>query len=253
MNEFEKLETALMRAGKAVDYPITPPLAARVRAEIQTPAHQTRIIPRLAWSMVIAVVIAIALLLAFPQARDAIAQIFGLRTIRIIPVTPTVLPVQTVTPGAPTPPPSLFSQCCETTLDDARARSRFKILLPPGSTPSRVYFQDLPNIGAQQIILVFGEANKPQFTLFQATNFLYGKMVSGGTVIEETTVGERRALWMAGAPHLLVYLDASGQPQMESQRTVDANMLAWENGDVTYRLETTASKEEAIRFAELLR
>jgi hypothetical protein len=267
-NEFVKLEAALIRAGKSIDYPSTPPLSVRVRAELQTPsARRARTLPRLAWSIAIALIIALALLLAFPETRDALAQIFGLRTIRIIPTTPTATPVAPPTPSAlttlptttpasraPTLTPSRTAQCCETTLDDVRARSRFKILLPPGTTPSRVYFQSLKNFGdAQQVILVFGDANNPRFTLYQATNFLYGKLVGGGTVIEETTVNGQRALWLAGAPHLLVYLDANGQVQFDSERTVSANTLAWESGEVTYRLETNGSKAEAIQFAESLR
>jgi hypothetical protein len=177
-------------------------------------------------------------------------------------MTPTPTPTITVTPNpsmtpVPTPSPTLTpilrAQCCETTLADARTRAKFKILLPPTESPTRMYLQNLPNFGnAQQVILVFGDPNTPRFTLYEATNFLYGKMVGGGTMIEELQVSGQRALWLSGAPHLLVYLDANGQPQFGSERSVSANTLAWEIGDVTYRLETNASKEEAIRFAESL-
>ncbi len=268
-NEFAKLEQALVRAGRGIAYPATPGLAARVRATLE--AEQRRRIvwlPRPAFIALAALVIAFALLIAFPETRDALAQFLGLRTIRIIPVTPTTTPQSlgtrspvavvpvTATPqsGVPTLTPVPRIQCCETTLADAQAKSRFKILLPPSQSPNLVYLQSIPSFGidAQQVILVFGDPRAPQFTLFEATNFLYGKMVSGGTVIEETQVKRQRALWLTGAPHLLVYLDANGQPRFDSERSVNANTLAWEIGEVTYRLETPLSKEEAIRLAESL-
>ncbi|MBI5035531.1 MAG: hypothetical protein HZB51_33825 [Chloroflexi bacterium] len=262
-NDFDKLEEVLVRAGKSLDLPVTPPLATRVRAELQTPsARRVFGLPRFVWTAAVAILVALALLLAFPETREALAQIFGLRTIQIIPVTPTAtvspLPTRPSETSTPTviPTPSRFAQCCETTLADARAKSNFPIRLPPAPPPSRVFFQVIPNFGApnpQQVILVFGEPNNPQFTLYQATNFLYQKVVSGGTVIEETNVNGERALWLVGAPHLLVYIDANGRPRPQSERTVNVNTLAWESGEVTYRLETTASKEEAIGFAESLR
>lgn len=267
--EFGKLEQALVRAGSLITYPPTPALALRVRQALtaeSAPHGQRRLphwgrFPRVALAIGAALVIALALLLAFPDARDALAQLLGLRSVRIILVTPTPTPTATAT-GRVTPPPTAtapptpkpFTQCCETALDDARARSRFAILLPPGEIPSRVYLQSPPNFGdAQQVILVFGDPSAPRFTLYEATNFLYGKLVSGGTVIEETTVLGERALWLSGAPHLLVYLDANGKPEMDTERAVNANTLAWESGDVTFRLETNLSQEDAVRFAESLR
>lgn len=260
-NDFEKLEQALVRAGKAVTYPSTPALAIRVRAELErTPAPRVMGLWRRAFIVLAALVIALALLLVFPETRQALAQFLGLRTIRIFPITPTptLTAPSTATPraqGIASPTQAgVRTQCCATTLADAQARVRFKVLLPPSESPSQVYLQELPNFGgAQQLILIFGDPRAPRVTLYEATGFLYGKMVSGGTVIEETQVKGQRALWLAGAPHILVYLDARGQPQFETEQTVNTNTLAWETDNVTYRLETRLSKEEAIRFAESLR
>ncbi len=277
-NDFEKLENALIRAGKSIAYPETPPLAARVRAELHPKPRRALGLPRWALTALAAMVIAVALLVAFPAARDALAQILGLRTIRIIFVTPTrplppTAPPSTTgerrrgegTPTATPPPthtPAPRTQCCETTLADARAQAKFKILLPLTPKPSRVFVQDTSSFlsGSQQIIFVFGDPSAPTFTLYEATNVLYGKLLAvygtggeGGTIISETAVSGNRALWLSGAPHILVYLDANGQPQFATERTVNANTLGWEAGNVTYRLETSASEEEAIRFAESLR
>ena len=275
----DPLEQALVRVGRTLSYPPPPPIVARLQTQLkQLPAPTSRVSwwsallgsrQRRAWSLVIALVLAIALLLAFPDTRNAIAQFFGLNTIRIIPITPTPTPTALPTPlpgdtPLPTPTstraPTPRAQCCATTLAEARARTKFKLLLPPEQTPSRVHVQQIFDPW-QQIILVFGEPSNPTFTLYQAHNAAYGKLlyankgVGAGTLIEETKVGELRALWITGEPHILVYLDTRGQPVIDTERIVDVNTLAWENiiQGLTYRLETKRSKEEAIHFAEALR
>jgi hypothetical protein len=112
----------------------------------------------------------------------------------------------------------------------------------------------------QQAVLIFGDPEQPRFVLYQATRMLYEKMIRGGdrgTAITETQVSGQRALWLTGAPHVLVTLDQNGQPVLDFERPVNANTLIWETGDrdtgVTYRLETPLSLEEAIEFAESLR
>ena len=130
-----------------------------------------------------------------------------------------------------------------------------------------MFFQDQifgAGSDAQQVILVFGDPSKPRFVLYQARSWLYqktiqsvGKEVGGGMGISETLVSGQRALWLTGAPHLLVTLDQSGNPIVGSERPVNASTLAWEVGTidngVTYRLETVFSLEEAIKFAESLK
>lgn len=256
-NEFQNLEVLLMRSGKSIAYPATPPFAARVSARLAADSPlRFAWAPRRAFLLAIAIVAAIVLLLEFPETREALAQLLGLRTIRIIPATPTSTLISPSSIVLPSPTSGeVRAQCCETTLAEAQAKSRFKILLPPSQTPSRVYLQSIPDFGndAQQVILVFGDLKTPQFLLYQATNFLYGKIVSGGTQISETRVKGQRALWLTGAPHLLVYLDSNNRIRFESERVVNLNTLGWESGDLTYRLETILSREDAIRIAESLR
>ncbi len=284
--EYERLEQALARAGQSIRYPATPALAVRVRARLDEDSRRSSAPFRLPWltprlraalALAAALVIAVALLLAFPETRQAVAQWLGLRTIQIIPATPTA-PIppspspraggagavpRTATPssgatGAPAP----VNQCCETTLDDALARVKFKVLLPPGQAPSKVYFQELTNFGpgAQQVILVFGDPAQPTQVVYQAHSFLYGKVISqfssktgSGTVIDEVQVRGARALWFSGAPHILIYVDRNGRPVVGAERPVNANTLAWEEGEITYRVETASSLTEAIQFAESLR
>ncbi len=266
-DDFTQLENALIDAGRAIDYPRTPNLAVRVRAELQ--ADRSRRPGRLRWRPVLivaaAIVAVLALLLVIPETREVIAQWLGLKTIRIIETTPAPTPVNATPAPTPTPGVVPFKQCCPSTLEEARKRAHFKILLPPDEQPSRVFFQDrffgLGN-DAQQLVLVFGPPDRPRFVLYEAQWWVYEKMINGGgpehgVTISETLVNGQRALWLSGAPHILITLDQRGNPIFDTERPVNANTLIWEargpDTETTYRLETSLSLEEAIRFAESLK
>jgi hypothetical protein len=66
-------------------------------------------------------------------------------------------------------------------------------------------------------------------------------------VIEETSVDGEYAIWTTG-PYPLIF--RNGDIQFE--RLVNGHVLIWANADVTYRLETDLSMEEAIKIAESL-
>jgi hypothetical protein len=295
VNEFAKLEDALLRVGREFDYPATPPLAARVRAELNSlpqarPASVPRPFLRLLVPLAAAIILALALLLAVPTARETIAQILGLRGLQIFYLTPTPAPTQTpvatptpvtaatsratdasalnrtvtservpvtATPRASaTPSVQPFTVCCEMTLEQARDRAHFELLLPSGELPSKVYYQQIFDEG-EQVVMVFGDPASPRMTFYQAQRWVYGKligkMIAGGTVIGETQVNGERALWFSGAPHVVLMLDRSGRPVYETARTVGANTLVWETGDpdlgIIYRLETKLDLEQAVRIA----
>lgn len=287
--EFERLETALFRAGHELAYPATPALASRVRLELTretSPAPRPRHWARLLLPLAAALILALALLFAFPDARDAVAQFMGLRGLRIFYAAPTPTAEPTFTPrpssiaGALTTPfvpvtatprasatPTIkpFSLCCETTLQDAQHQARFKLLVPPNQAPSKVYYQNVYNNG-EQVVMRFGSPQNPLFTLYQAQRWIYGKLVQGGgvgkevnsqTLISETTVKSARALWFSGAPHLVMMLDARGEPIYDTRRVVDANTLVWETGDdhdgIIYRIETTLPLDQAVQIAESLK
>lgn len=288
LNEFEKLENALVRAGRELEFPPTPAIAARVRAELALPAPQNagNAWRRIRVPLALAIVLALALLLTLPAARDAVAQFLGLPQLRIFYVTPTPTPTatptarpsavsaaslftptrapvkQSVTPTATktaTPTIQPYTPCCVVTLDEAKQKAHFKLLTPPNQTPSQVSYQNVYDAG-EQIVMVFGDLAKPSFTLYQAQRWVYGKVlgneVGAQTQLAETLVKGERAFWFSGAPHLVMMVDAHGEPIYDSARTVDANTLVWETGDdysgVIYRLETRMPLEDAVKIAESL-
>jgi hypothetical protein len=264
-DNFQKLESALIDAGQSIEYPPTPNIVTRVRLNLvgerdrRTPRSIFRSRPML---VAIAIVIALTVLIAIPQTREVLAQIFGLRHIEIVPAMPAIRATPPAFGVAP-----IDNQCCLTTLDNARSHARFGILLPPDGQPSQVFLQDQVlgrgNPG-QQLILVFGDPHSPDFVLYESQNWFYEKAIYSsdnsikpGTTISVTQVHTRRAIWLSGEPHILVTLDSNGRPIIGTERPVNANTLIWDSADgvngITYRLETTLSFEEAVRFAESLR
>jgi len=245
-------------------YPTTPPIAAVVRRQLsarRVPASRLRL--RLVWAAALALVAFVVLLLVSPDVREAVARFFGLNTVRIqqvptleapeeIPVTALPIVESTAqatvksTPGPITPGPTGL-----TTLADARAKAPFEIRLPTYPTglgqPAQVYYQDFaPDIrGAQQVILIY-----PDFALYEAIGILYQKSIGSGTLVTETKVGGRAALWLSGAEHMIEVQDSAGRTRIDFTRFVEGNVLAWEVGEITYRIETRLSLEEVIRIAE---
>lgn len=274
LKEFEKLEGALLRVGREMDYPATPAIAARVRDELLVgPPGARRNRLRLLVPLAVAILFALALLFALPTARDAVGQFLGLRGLEIFYVTPTPAPTNlptsaptaVSTPGvAPrptmTPTTSAFVQCCETTLAEAKRRASFPLLLPRNRIPGKVYYQRIFDDG-EQVIMVFGDPENPQFTLYQAQRWVYGKLIGNGmgdeTLLKETEVNGERALWFSGAPHVLVMMDRFGRRNFQPERVVDENTLVWETGDmdrgIIYRIETNQPLERAREFAEGLK
>ena len=258
--DLERLEQLLRQAADDLRdaYPPTPPIAASVRRELQSrrPKPALSLRGRLIRAVALAAAAFALLLLISPDVREAVARFFGLETVRIerisTPPAPTGTPPfnqQTIQPTPQSGAQAATELAGLTTLPEAQDKASFDIRLPaypPGlGQPTRVYFQDF-GFG-HQVISVY-----PDFVLFQAEGIIYRKGVGGGTVIQEVEVGGLYALWLSGSPHILLIQRPDGTTREADGRIVDGNVLAWETRDVTYRLETKLSLEEALRIAESL-
>jgi hypothetical protein len=58
--------------------------------------------------------------------------------------------------------------------------------------------------------------------------------------------------WIEGAPHQFFYTDEHGQVQSESIRLA-ANVLLWESGGLTLRIESVLPQATAVRVADSMR
>ena len=69
----------------------------------------------------------------------------------------------------------------------------------------------------------------------------------GPKVIQETQVNGQHAIWAEG-PYPLILRNGN----VEFTRLIDGHVLIWTGVNVTYRLETDLSMEEALKVAESL-
>ena len=181
------------------------------------------------------------------------------KSFQLAVVTPTPVPP---TPRGPTPtwePSELVIPRLAggTTLDDARTRMPFPIRLPgyPESlgSPDNVFVQ---NLGSPALILIWQDPDRQgraAMALYELSSDMMGrKSIEDMTSLEETTVHGRQALWIRG-PHMLEFGGGTNHEDTQPRRLVDGNVLLWEENQVTYRLETTLTMQEAVRVAESLR
>ena len=267
----DELEQALTRLGARLDYPDPADLAARVARALEAGTGRPRgtrwgvpVWPRRglslwgpAWKPVaVAAALVLALfagsLLAFPSVRETVADWLGVRGIGIT-VVPTLSPIPTnyrsLIIGRPI------------SLEEARAAVAWPVLVPDDALlgpPDEVYLDLAHRDGA--VSLVWGaRPGLPTasttgagllFTEFRGSinEQFFQKFVGPGSTIERVHVGSRIGYWISGAPHEVVVLDPSGNPIVDTIRLA-GNVLMWEDGDLTLRLESELGRDDAVRVA----
>jgi hypothetical protein len=211
-------------------------------------------------------IVLVTISLTVPPVRAQILEFLQIGAVRIFIGEPTPTPPSTApaTQGGaaseitPTPPPtprpfpSIDHLAGETTLEDAQNELDYPVLLPgypPDlGLPDRVFLQDLQ---APALLLVWMDPAEPDRIrlnlLILGPGAFAGK--SQPPVIEHTQVNGQPAVWTSG-PH---FLHLGGSTYQNVPLVIQGNVLIWEQGAVTYRLETDLSMEEAVRIAESLR
>jgi hypothetical protein len=181
---------------------------------------------------------------AVPGLRDPVLDWLGLRSVRIerVPRTPT-LPKRE--PGRD------LGLGIATKLSAARQLVGFRPAVPTGLGRPTAYYDDLVPGGALSLVYRNGKLLLMQFRGALPTRFLR-KMIGPDTTIERIRVRGERGIWIAGAPHGLGYVDASGQLRNDSTRLAGPTLL-WRSGDLLMRLEGAHSKAEALRIAGSVR
>lgn len=267
----DELEQALTRLGSRLDYPEPANLAARVGRALEAGTGRprgtrwgflgwARRVPSLwrpAWKPVaVATALVLALfagsLVAFPSVRETVADWLGVRGIGIT-VVPTLSPIPTnyrsLLIGRPA------------SLEEARAAVAWPVLVPADpllGPPDEVYLDLAHPDGA--VSLVWGaRPGLPTASTTGAglllTEFrgsiserFFQKIVGPGTTIERVHVGDRIGYWISGAPHDVVVLNRSGEPILDTVRLA-GNVVMWEDGELTLRLESGLGKDDALRVA----
>lgn len=268
----EHFETRLRETGRQFPYPPTPDIAGAITRRLGTAqSSQTRRRRQAAWAAAL-LILALAGLMAVPSVRAAVIDFIQVGAIRIFlaaPATKTPSPPENGTATAPafnppaatpslstfeaqaTPLASLLDLSGETTLAEARAKAGFTLKLPtypPGlGLPQHVYLQDL---NGPVILMAWVNLKHPGKVRLVLQEFGPGTFAEkvAPEEIQATTVNGNDAVWTTG-PYLLVSKDG----QYLFQRLIEGHVLIWTEGDITYRLETDQTMDEARKIAESLR
>lgn len=257
MPELIELEQQLSRLGTSLDWPATPNVVPAVRRRIgaRRPWFESR------WAMAAAAaILALAAIAAYPPSRDAIATWINVHTFfRTVPhlATPTPLP--------PGPLGKRLGLGQQTNLPQARAALKWQVLLPASlGQPDEVYLQpppDAPSGGevtlvyaARQGLPAAGETGVGVL-ITEARGAMnaefFGKMIGPGTTIEPVTVAGSSGYWIAGAPHVVVFVDSSGAVRYETLRLA-TNTLLINKGGTVVRIEGNLTKAQALEIAASL-
>jgi hypothetical protein len=245
--------------------PAAPDLATRVRARIVADDPQAR--PRrsglqLRRALVLALV-ALAIL-----AAVAAAVAFGVPGIRLgfgePAITPPPVASPVASPGDPAPshpPGANLGLGQATALDDVEERAGFRVRLPadPALGPPAATY-----VSPTQIVSLVWPASSslpatadPRVGLL-VTQFrgsvehtLIEKLIDSGTNVEPVVVAGREGYWISGDPHFFWYRTPDGREVPETRRWV-GDALLWNDGELTYRIETSLGRDAAVRMAEAL-
>jgi hypothetical protein len=254
MNEMD-FETQLRSIASGMDYPPTPDIAGSVSARLRAKTRPRLLNRTLARSLVLALIL-ISSLMLIPPVRAAVIEFIQIGIVRIFRSDPAPAPEETpvtATPAATLPSliPLLEEMAGETTLTEAQEMVEYPIQLPayPAELegPDRVFVQDADG---PMTILAWIDPQEPDRVMMSLHLIPEGSWAitkMGPTVIEETRVSGQYAVWAEGPYPIRLY-----NGDLQFRRLIDGHVLIWEQAGLTYRLETEASLEEAIRIAESL-
>lgn len=238
-----ELERQLRELGNALEVPAAPDLVAVVRARIGE-EHAPRLQVRRSLVLAIAALgLALAVAMAVPQARTAILEFLHISgaSVERVPTLPSAS-VSGLDLGEPV------------SLEEAREAVSFEIAEPelPGlGRPDSIYVDRATPGG--QVFFLWGTDAGPQVLLSEfrgdVTGELIGKQAGPGTTIEPVSVrGGAPGFWVAGANHVVYYLDPDGEIREETIR-LSRNALLWERNDLTLRIEGDFGKDLALELA----
>lgn len=272
--DLAQLETVLRASGSELDYPPAAGVWDSVALRLaEVPARQPafrlpalrrpvlRPVVRPAWHVVTAALVVLALIssglfAASPTVRQTVERWLGLRGVKVVetPRPPSLPPTRTLGDGL-----DLGSK-----IDLAGAEERLgrKLLFPQGlGTPDAVYIRDL-TIGGSEVFLVYRDrpgipsagTTGVALLVSEFTGEVYRpgfQKLSFGATIERVTVNGGRGLWIDGG-HGLAYLDTNGE-EVQDQFRLAGNVLLWEQGNLTVRIESALSKAEALALGATFR
>jgi hypothetical protein len=255
------LQTALREIATVVDWPKTPEISSGLSARMVTTSRKTSWTRRGLFQPSLSRALLPAALLALLLAGAAIGVRFGLELLQI-----EFGRVPTPAPTTPASPPdrghgATLGLGSRTTLDVVETNAGFPISIPtdPG-VPNEVYLGG-PQLRGQVAFVYAPREDLPPTDLLNGAGLLitqnHGsvdpglarKVIDTGGAVDRVTVGDVPGYWITGIAHGFWYLAPDGEVIFESGRRV-GNTLAWQRGDILYRIEGAITLERALQIAE---
>ncbi len=209
-----------------IAFPDEPDLAPHVLARLERPVRRWWLVPTLA-----ALAVAGALF-AIPQTRAAILDLFRIGGVEVQRVE--------TQPRAPVRPPELGR---EVSLATAERAVDFPLLVP--RDPFTAYV-DEPMVNLRWKRYVLSQWHGEQLPFAQ-------KQVGPASRTVGVEVRGRTGLWITGARHEIIYRDPATDQIVAKSRRLVGNVMIWEAGDVTYRLEGARTVADARAVARNLK
>ena len=250
------LERALRGLGDDLDAPTGTNLAAAVRLRLTEQAaaapRRSPAFPvvrrRVVLSSATAFVVLVLSVVGFwAPAREAVADLFGLRGVRFSREPSPVRPGENLRVGRPAE------------LDEARRRVDFPLAIPARlGPPDAVYVDE----AASETVVSFVYRPRPAVPEVRSTGvgFLVSqfrgrvdaavmtKFLGPGSTIEPISIAGGRGFWLPEPGHVVMYLDRQGDIQEDTAR-LTANVLLVERDGVITRLESRLSRDEMLAIA----
>ena len=240
-------------------WPASPPLAAIVAERIGETERLPQLRPRLSLPSrrrTVLILVAATLLLAAAAVAARLVVRIGAETVTVVPGPPTSLPSAVLSPAVLGDPTTLGGAAATagfepvvparlgepagvwvgaTPVDETDARGS-RVVLAWRPTPALPAVDDLP--WGAVLIEFLGQAE------------LAAKNMSAlGGQIRGVTVDGRTGVWLTGL-HSITLAPMDGGEPLELR--VTGNVLVWQRGDVTLRLETSLGLPSALEVARTI-
>ena len=240
-----ELERALLALGRDLDVPDAPDVVPAVLGRIEPSPPRVWRPGRREVAIAFAVLlVALAAVLAVPDARSALLRVLHLGGERIEIV-------DELPPAEGDLDETVLGELV--TLEEARRRAGFP-LRELRERPDRVYL-----LGTRPTVwFVYGPPGDVRLLVSQTPRLvvdrdLIAKKSAGpGTSIEDTDVDGSPAFFLSGDPHLVLLFDENGEVVSDSTRLA-GNVLLWQDDDIAFRIEGDLTKDEAVELGESLR
>ena len=219
----DALERALVDLGEHIVHPEVADLSTVVVARLREHDRPSR--RRLLAIAAAAIVAVLAIVLAFPTPREAVADWLGIGPVGVVH-----------TNEIPGDLGTKLQLGHAATIGDARKAAGHDVLAPKAlGAPSGVFVGE-PS--ASTVTLIWSP--RPALPAVRDTGVgllltqipgsvdrqLVEKLLGPGTTLQTVPVGHAIGYWIAGARHELFYFDANGEPRPDTTRLA-ANTLLW--------------------------